>query len=243
MRRTPKSALTAAMLMALTACIGQEPGPEEGSTGNVDEEEVASQPTVAEPAESANPEVIAEAETPPTELGSDVVLQAGSTLRVVLDESVSTDSHTAGQTFGAHIGTDVNGPNGVAVPRGTRVRGVVRASRESISSDDPATLILAIESLSVDGEEIPLEGSVSDTELEGDRRDSTGQTVGKIAIGTAAGAILGGILGDGDRGDAVRGAIAGAAGGAIVAFTTQDGHASVDEGAVLVVTLESPIVS
>lgn len=182
-------------------------------------------------------------EAAPSDRDSSVLVRSGTTLRVVLDEEVSTDSHTAGETFAAHIGSDVPGPNGVAIPQGTRVKGVVRASRESASYDEPATLVLAIESVTLDGEEIALEGSVSDTELEGDRRDSTGQTVGKIAIGTAAGAILGGILGDGDRGDAVRGAIAGAAGGAIVAFTTQDGHASVDEGTVLVVTLERAIVS
>lgn len=243
MRKIPKPVLVTVMMLALSACGGQEPQTEEAFAGELEDSSFTREPDVDEPASGMEADPRSEAQSEAPTPASEVLVPAGSVLRVVLDESVSTDSHTAGQTFAAHVGSDVPGPNGIAIPQGTKVRGIVRASRESASSDDPATLVLAIESVSLDGEEIALEGSISDAEFEGDRRDSTGQTAGKIAIGTAAGAILGGILGDGDRGDAVRGAIAGAAGGAIVAFTTQDGHASVDEGAVLVVTLESAIVS
>jgi len=170
-----------------------------------------------------------------------VLLEEGARVRVRLAESVSTETHAAGQPFRGTVAEAVTGQDGaVVLPAGTEVIGTVKASRTSGGPEEDATLVLAVERLEIDGQLVPVTASVVSADVRGDRRDSTSETVGKVAIGTAAGAILGRLLGD-DSGDALKGAAAGTVAGAVVAFTTRGGDASVEEGTVLVIELDEPV--
>lgn len=204
--------------------------------------EVGNEAAEAPPAAAAPDRTPAREEAVPTTPDSPaVLLEEGTRVRVRLAESVSTETHSAGQPFRGTVAEAVTGPDGaVVLPAGTEVIGTVKASQPSGGPEEDATLVLAVERLEIDGQPVPVTASVVSADVRGDRRDSTSETVGKVAIGTAAGAILGRLLGD-DSGDALKGAAAGTVAGAVVAFTTRGGDASVEDGTVLVIELEEPV--
>jgi hypothetical protein len=159
-----------------------------------------------------------------------------------METGLSTRESHAGDRFRAHLEDDVLGADGmVLLPRDAVVRGRVLESRESDGSERPAFLTLEVESVVVEGVSHGLRGTVEEVEMEAATRDDGGETAAKVGVGAAAGAILGKILG-GDSKDALKGAAVGAAAGAAVALATRDGHATIPEGARLVVRLDEPLV-
>ncbi len=171
-----------------------------------------------------------------------LMVEAGSTFHLGLETTLSTESHRAGDVFHAAVLEEVLAPDGmILIPEGATVQGRVTESRESAGSDDEAVLEIQLESLILDGISYPLAASVTATELHTEARDSGSRTAAKIATGTAAGAMVGRILG-GSRRSTVTGAAAGAAAGTAVALATQDGHAVLQEGSILVVRLDEGVV-
>lgn len=187
------------------------------------------------PAPPPPPEEPAEAAPPP-------VLAAGSTMTLSLDAALSTKDNAAGDGFTASVVADVLAPDGqVLIAAGSRVRGQVVESRESPSSDEPATLVLGVLSIETAAGELPLVADIEDLQVQTEARDSDGTTAGKVAAGAAVGAIVGKIAGNKNR-TAVKGAVVGAAAGAVVAAVTKGGHASVPQGARMVIRLGQPLV-
>jgi len=167
---------------------------------------------------------------------------AGRTLDLTLVTRLTTEEAREGDAFWATVTEDVLGADGeVLVPLGSRVRGRVVESRESASADEPAVLGLALETITVNGAERPVRASVVEVDVAAQSRDSDGKTAVKVGIGAAAGAVLGKILGKDDK-DALRGAAVGAIAGTAVAVATKDGHATIEEGARIVVRLDEPFV-
>ena len=126
------------------------------------------------------------------------------------------------------------------VHAGSRTDGVVAVAQESQSADEPAVLQLRLESLEIGGEARSVRTTIVETEVRSQTRDSGGETAHKIGLGTAAGALVGGIIGR-DRRGALIGAGAGAVAGAAVAVTTNDGHARIDEGSTITVVLDESL--
>jgi hypothetical protein len=124
----------------------------------------------------------------------------------------------------------------VLIPAGTKVNARVVESRESTGSDQPAVLVVEVESLGIGAEALPLVAEVVEVESQVQARDSNTRTATKVGVGAVAGALLGRILGD-DKKDAAKGAAVGAAAGAAVAIAQRDGHAVVKPGARMVVRL------
>jgi hypothetical protein len=167
---------------------------------------------------------------------------AGTQMTFRLGESLSTASHETGDRFRAEVVADVRSADGdLLVPAGTRADGVVAFAQESPSADEPAVLQLRLASLEIAGETRPFEATTVDASANAGTRDSGGETAAKIAVGTAAGALLGRVLGR-DREGAVIGAGAGAVAGAVFAVTTNEGHATISEGATVTVVLDEPLV-
>ena len=171
-----------------------------------------------------------------------VSIPAGTLIPTVMQVTLSTRTHQAGDTFHLRVSEEILAADGmVLVPEGTRLEGRVIDARRSTDSDEEALLLVAFETLLIDGVRIPLDAVVAETELETSSAASDTRTAITVVTGAAAGAVLGRILG-GDTRSAIQGAAVGALGGAGVAFITRDGHAVIREGTRVVIQLESPAV-
>lgn len=201
--------------------------------------EPATRPVEAEPLlersepEPEQPEFRPELATPAVPAGAEVTL--------ALEGELSTQESQAGDVFYATVVEDVLASDGmVLVPVGARVRGRVLESRESESSEMDPVLSLSFERLLLDGRELPLDATLVYADIQSERKDSDSRTAAKVAGGAAAGAILGRILGK-DGKDALKGAAAGAVAGGAVAAATRSGHATMQQGAELVIRLSEPV--
>jgi hypothetical protein len=190
-------------------------------------------PRPAEPARAA----------PSTEIRADRrMVAAGSTMDLALEAKLTTESSKVGDEVHATISQDVLGDGGqVLLPAGTRLSGHVMESQASTGPDSPAVLRLAFESVTVDGEQRPLKASVVEMDVQADTRDSNTRTAAKVGVGAAAGAIAGRVIG-GDKRGAITGAVVGAAAGGAVAATTRSGHATLEQGARIVIRLDEALV-
>ena len=171
-----------------------------------------------------------------------VSIRAGTLIPTVMQVTLSTRTHQAGDTFHLRVSEEILAADGMVLVReGTRLEGRVTDARRSTDSDEEALLSVAFETLLIDGVRIPLDAVVAETELETSSVASDTRAAITVVTGAAAGAVLGRILG-GDTRSAIQGAAVGALGGAGVAFMTRDGHAVIREGTRVVVQLESPAV-
>jgi Glycine zipper 2TM domain len=165
----------------------------------------------------------------------------GTTIQLALNETLSTETNQAGDGFTATIREPVLDADGeVVIPAGALVRGRVTQVQKSGRVGETAILNLAFESVSFGGESFPLEASVVSANPERVNRSSTGQQVGKVAVGAAAGAILGRVLGK-DTKSTIKGAVIGAAAGTAIAMGTADVDAVLKEGSLMVIKVDSPV--
>jgi hypothetical protein len=209
---------------------------------NVEESSGPEEPTLESArSESERPELRAEQSESPAERPV-VMVPSGANLTLQLNQSLSTESNQAGDPFGAVLVADVTGPDGgVLIPAGSWADGVVAVAQESRSADEYAVLELQLVSIEVGGKSMLIQTEITEAQVQSDTRDSGGETAAKIGVGTAAGAIVGGLIGGSRRG-ALIGAGAGAVAGTAVAVSTDDGHAKVEEGTIVVATLVEPLV-
>jgi hypothetical protein len=171
-----------------------------------------------------------------------VAVPAGARIHTIVDRSISTRSHTAGDVFQVRVTQEVLAVDGmVLVPEGALLEGRVVEARSSSSADEEAALVLGFETLIVDGQRFPFHGTVVETELKADAGASGTRSAATVATGAAAGAVLGQILGRDTR-STVGGAVVGAAAGAGVALTTRDGHAVLEEGSRMIVQVDQPVI-
>lgn len=214
----------------------QRPAPASPSTGGSTppQQEEATRPQPAPETESSFVEPEAEPEP--------VAIPTGSRLTAVLQSSLSTRTHQAGDRFRARVTGELLAADGmVLVPEGSMLEGRVLEAHPSGGADEEALLVLSIESLTMNGGSYPLLASVMETEMRTSARDSGTRSAAKVATGAAAGAVIGQILGRDTR-STVGGAAAGAAAGAGVAISTRDGHAEIEEGARMVVQINEPVI-
>jgi hypothetical protein len=174
------------------------------------------QPTLAQP--GIAPEQ--PAEEPEPVLATRIV-PVGTTLQLSLNEMLSTDGS-------------------VLIPAGATLRGRVTGVQKSGRVGETAVLSLAFEALSFGDESYPLEASVVSANPERVSRESTAGQVGKVAVGTAAGAILGRVIGRDTR-STIAGAVIGAAAGTAIAMGTADVDAVLKEGSAMVIRTETPV--
>lgn len=165
---------------------------------------------------------------------------AGTVMEFRVQETVSTDSHAAGDVFVASVGSDVVDSDGtVLVPAGTRSRWMVSEAGEG-EADGETVLAFHLEAVELGGEWMPVTGTVTATELESSASDSKTETAAKVAVGAAAGAILGQVIGK-DTESTLKGAGVGAAVGTVVALTTRGSKVTLPEGSTITVRVDEPI--
>lgn len=183
-----------------------------------------SQPVRTPEAASSSPAVVA-------------AIPAGTVLIFEVTEDVSTSSHTNGDSFSLVLVEGVEGSGGASLLAGARAVGVVTDAHKSGGPDDDALLAVRISSLEAGGSQQAIEGVVESTEIESSNQDSGTRTAAKIATGTAAGAIIGQIIGKDTR-STVQGAAAGTVVGVVVALSTRGGDATLPAGSIIVVRLD-----
>jgi hypothetical protein len=163
----------------------------------------------------------------------------GTSLTFRIDETISTETHAAGDRFTATLHSNINDVEGTQViSEGTASQWLVS---ESTTTDGQALLAVQLESIRVNGAWVPLAATVTEASIDSDQAATGGETAAKIGVGTAAGALIGQILG-GDTRSTLTGAGVGAAVGAVVALTTRGGSATLPAGSAVVVQLSEPLV-
>ena len=124
----------------------------------------------------------------------------------------------------------------VVAKEGPEVEGVVVAATKGRRMKGTAQLEVAITSLTLsDGQQIRLDTSMAAAAAKSEKK----KDIGKVAITTGAGAIIGGIAGGG-KGAAI-GAAVGGAGGTAVVMGTRGGPAVIPAGSELHFKVKKPV--
>ena len=143
-----------------------------------------------------------------------VVVLEGTPISVTLDQALSSEANNSGDGFDATVSAPVVVGDRTIIPQGARVRGVVVEAQSSGRLKTPGRLALTLTSIEVGGTRYDID--TSDANRTG--KSHTKHNLIFIGGGTAAGAIIGGIVGGG-KGAAIGGAI-GAGGGTAAAAAT-----------------------
>jgi hypothetical protein len=156
-------------------------------------------------------------------------LPSGVDLELTLDQAIGTKHSRVGQEFTATVRNTVHAQNGrVVVPAGAKVHGRVTGLDDSDHPGEAAAIRLDFERLVFNGRSYPFEARITATNLETSRdRNVSGRDV---AVGAAAGAVLGAIIGEGDLRKILGGAAIGAAAGTVIALGVGDTEATLPAG-------------
>jgi hypothetical protein len=164
-------------------------------------------------AQSGNRQAAAPARAPQPKFET-IVLPAGTSIEVTVDQAVSSKTNNTGDHFAASVATPVVVNGKQAIPKGAAVTGMVVDAKSAGRFKGNAELSLALMSVTVNGKEYDVQTSTY-SDATGSRGKRTAVTTG---IGAAAGAVIGAVAGGG-KGAAI-GAGAGAGAGATGAALT-----------------------
>jgi hypothetical protein len=165
----------------------------------------------------------------------------GTSMSITLNQTLSTETNLAGDTFTATLQHDVTDASGnVVIPAGAAIRGRLTQVEKSGHIGATGIIKLAFETVSFDGNSYPLDATVVRASPQRRNRTAAAEQAAKIGAGAAAGAVLGRVLG-GDTRSTVRGAAVGAAAGTAIAMGTADVDVVLPEGSEMVIRLDSPV--
>ena len=161
-------------------------------------------------------------------------LPEGTEIVLRLDDALSSRTARREDRFDASVLRAVRAGDMVAIPAGTRVRGIVRDVERAQRPSKAGRLDLDFDSFYLDRERLDLRARVVAVS-EDDRREGP-STAGKAGIGATLGAILGGVLG-GSKG-ALIGILVGGTG---AVAGTKGEEAELPAGTVVRIRLERPL--
>jgi hypothetical protein len=163
---------------------------------------------------SATPSGTAASQPAPATTPAPIVLEAGKTLAVTIDQNISTKDNVSGDHFAASLAAPLSVNGTELAPKGAHVRGTITDSAQAGHVKGGATLTITLRSITVNGQDYPIHTS-SFTETSKARGKRT-------AIGAGGGAAFGAIVGalaGGGKGAAIGAAAGGGAGTAGAAYT------------------------
>lgn len=172
-----------------------------------------SKPSSKSPTDPNNPSVPGGGTVEQTQTKT-IVLPAGTTLTVRLGSALGSNLSQSGQGFSGTLAKDVQVDSTVAIPQGANITGTVVEARPLGKFAGGAVLQIRIDSISVNGSNVPVQASARSFFAKG-----KGKRTGMMAGG---GAVLGGIIGGlagGGKGAAAGVVAGGGAGGAGAALT------------------------
>ena len=164
-----------------------------------------------------------------------ITVPAGRTLTVRLSDEVGSKISQPGQSFGGSLAHSVEADGAVVIPAGARVQGVVVDAKPMGHFAGGALLSLRLDSIHVNGEQLPLHTSMFTQPLKG-KGKRTGVIIGG---GAGLGALIGGLAGGG-KGAAI-GAAAGAGAGTAGSAYTGNKEITLPAESAVAFTLKSPL--
>jgi hypothetical protein len=167
------------------------------------------------------------APAPLPKLSGSASLPAGTTLTVKMDSALSTRSHRAGHQFIATLEADLVAGGMVAVPRGTKVYGVLAQSASARRLVGRSEMTIVLNKIMINNQFIPIATTPA---VASSAKPAGRQTVGR----TARAAAIGGLI------DGSDGAKTGAKVGLGVSLLTRGASVDVPAGAMLDFKLSAP---
>ncbi len=128
---------------------------------------------------------------------------AGTTVQVTLDSKLSTDDVHSGDAWNGHVSQDVYANGDLVIPAGTPVSGVVTSVRQGTHTTKPS-ISLGLRRATVNGRSRTLYAETPAIVAGSNRA----RKLGAIALGTAGGAVVGGVVG-GKKGAVIGGLLGG----------------------------------
>jgi len=166
--------------------------------------------------------------------GIPVTIPPGSMLRIRINRGLDSNHIQIGTDFDGTVLTDIIADGQVAVPRGATVTGLVIGAKKAGAFKGEGELSLQVNSLTLGGQQYPL-----NTEVWAENgRDKTGRTVGNTVGTSAFGALLGAVVGGG-KGAAI-GAGVGAGAGLAGSAATPGGQIIIPPESVLTFRIAEP---
>ena len=162
-------------------------------------------------------------------------LPEGTSLQVRLMTQISTESHQTGEPFAATLEEPVMEGGRVALPKGTRVEGVVAEADKGGRVKGVATLALKLTKVDLPGGP----ADITTNTVVHEARTTKKQDAAKVGIGAGVGAAIGAIAGGG-RGAAI-GAGVGAGAGTATVLATRGEPAAFPAESVVHFTLRAPL--
>ncbi|HEX2451847.1 MAG TPA: hypothetical protein VHJ69_11920 [Gemmatimonadales bacterium] len=200
-------------------------------------------PTPATPKLEAASSTSATRPAQTTKPAGPVALEAGTTIRAAMVDSITSRKNKAGEKVTARIAQDVKDASGrVAIPAGSTVTLAIAEIKESENkSDKTGKLKLTPESVTIAGKTYPINASVDSVESKLVGRGTSAGDIAKPAAGAGIGAIAGKIVGGGTG--AVIGGVVGGAVGAQRMAETKDRDVVVAPGGAVVLTLRDRFIA
>ncbi len=214
---------------------------------NEDVDAAAPQPPAPEPVQTAQaapppqeaqpePQTQSAPAPPPPPPPQVVTLQPGTSLKIRLGETLSTDHNYTGDTFRGTLESPIVRNGYIIADRGSQVLGRIVNSEKAGRVQGLAGLTLALTAINTtDGQRVSIQTNT--TEIKGPT--SKKRDVAEIAGGSALGAIIGAIAGGG-KGAAI-GAGAGGGAGTVGALSTRGKAAVIQAETPLAFQLNSPV--
>ena len=220
--KAPQNATTPDTKSGLTqSSASVEPPAAGASAANSPAPNSAAAPVAAKPASAAP--------------APEIVLPAGTTVKVITTSSLSTENVKAGQAFEGSLHAPITLNEKVVLPKGTPVRGVIAESDPGGRVKGRARLALRLTSFDVNGRKASIATNTFVREAPGTKkRDAM-----KIGIGSGAGAAIGAIAGGG-AGAAI-GAAAGAGAGTGLVLATRGEPARIPSESVVAFRLREAV--
>lgn len=173
----------------------------------------AAQPAASPAAEPAAPPTPPPPPPPPPP--RTFTLAEGAVVTIRTSHALSSDTHAAGETFEATLAEPIVEGDWVVAKAGAPVVGIVVASTKGGRVKGVAQIQVAIREITLtDGQRVRVDTEMSTAAA----RSEKNRDIGKVAITTGAGAIIGAIAGGG-KGAAIGAAVGGAGGTAVVMGT------------------------
>jgi cytoskeletal protein RodZ len=200
------------LLLAIVGCTGKPAAtPDASSSASSSNSSGANSASNPSPATTPATQAPAPAPAPPP---PPIVIPAGTTITVTLDQTVNSQTANNGDPFSASLAVPVTSGALVVLPVGTKVGGTIVTAQSAGKFKGNALLQLVIDSVRLKGTRYPMQTN----EIE-----DVGKGRGKrTAIGAGGGAAFGAIVGalaGGGKGAAIGALAGGGAGTAGAAFT------------------------
>ncbi len=157
--------------------------------------------------QSAPVQTTAPTPAPVPEPPKSIVIPAGTSIPVILSQSLSSKTSNAGEEFSGSLASSVSVDAAVAIPKGAEVRGVITKAKKQGTFKGQGDLAIRLSTIRVNGKSYPISSSTYAESVKG-KGKRTGVVTGGGAV---VGALIGGLAGGG-KGAAI-GAGVGAGGG------------------------------